>query len=68
MFLRLKAISAVYNVANNMNIKVLSPKTKRGGCDQVKLDTVVKDTLNDMDVTVLSTREEYSLSSFIESL
>lgn len=43
-------VPAIENVANNANIKV----GKRGGCDVVGLDVILKDVLENLNVSVLS--------------
>lgn len=55
--------AVVYDVANDMNINVLTQK--RGNCDVVKVSAIVKEILENLNVNVLtqSKRSTYSVSA-----
>jgi hypothetical protein len=53
--LTLNRFTVVTNVANDMNIDILSKTQKRSSsCDVVKVTAIVKDILNRLNVKVLS--------------
>ena len=69
MVLALKVFEGIKNVANDMNIKVLTSE-KRSDCDYVRLNAIVKDILENLRVTVLSEskRDAYSMDAIVAGM
>jgi hypothetical protein len=63
----ISGVVVVTDVANNMNINVLTQK--RGDCDVVKVTAIVKNLLENLNVNVLtqSKRSTYSVSAIATS-
>jgi len=69
MVLALKVFEAIENVANNMDIKVLT-SGKRSDCDYVGLEVIVTDVLENLHVTVLSEskRDTYTMDAIVAGM